>query len=157
MREIKAPQPYRLGSQASLFLAGSIEMGKAVDWQKAACDSLRDLDITILNPRRETWDPAWIQRMSNPEFKKQVDWELTALTRADVILFYFTPETQSPITLLELGLFKDKNIFVCCPDGFWRKGNIEIVCKRFRIPFFQELDSMLKRVRRELLKKMPPR
>ena len=54
---------------------------------------------------------------------------------------YFSPETKSPITLLELGLFAEKNIIVCCPSGFWRKGNVDIVCTRYGIPRFENFDD----------------
>lgn len=36
----------------SLFFAGSIEMGKAVQWQPLLTDILHDLPITVNNPRR---------------------------------------------------------------------------------------------------------
>lgn len=152
MKEFKAPNRYSIGSRPSLFLAGSIEMGKAINWQKTVCAALEDEDVVILNPRRDHWDSTWVQRIANKEFTKQVNWELDALERASVILFYFAPETMSPITLLELGLHKDKKIFVCCPDGYWRKGNIEVVCKRFKIPLFNSIEPMLNRVRKEIRK-----
>ncbi len=47
---------------------------------------------------------------------------------------YFDPNTKSPISLLELGLYaaSDK-LTVCCPEGFWRKGNVDIVCERYGV------------------------
>lgn len=48
---------------------------------------------------------------------------------ADLIVMYFDPNTKAPITLLELGLFHQKNLLVLCPEGYWRKGNVDIVCK----------------------------
>lgn len=45
-----------------------------------------------------------VQEASNPQFRQQVEWELNALSVADLIVFYFDPATRSPITLLELGL-----------------------------------------------------
>ncbi|RPD64190.1 hypothetical protein L226DRAFT_533500 [Lentinus tigrinus ALCF2SS1-7] len=119
----------------SVFLAGSIEMGKAELWQDKLTERLRDLPITILNPRRDGWDSTWEQRKSNPEFAYQVKWELDCQRRADVIAMYFSPDTKSPITLMELGLFASTGkLLVCCPDGFWRKGNVEIVCEEQKIP-----------------------
>lgn len=37
--------------------------------------------------------------------------------------------------MLELGLFAQygSKLIVCCPDGFYRKGNIDIVCERYKI------------------------
>jgi len=60
-----------------------------------------------------------------------VEWELSAQEAAD--LMYFAPDTRAPITLLELGLFAKKRLFVCCPDGYWRKGNVDVVCRRYGI------------------------
>jgi hypothetical protein len=42
------------------------------------------------------------------------------------------PDTKAPISLLELGLFaRSDRVVVGCPDGFWRRGNVEIVCQRY--------------------------
>ena len=57
---------------------------------------------------------------------------------------YFSPETKSPISLLELGLYATSGkMIVCCPDGFWRKGNVEIVCEKYEIPLYETLDDLL--------------
>ena len=40
----------------------------------------------------------------------------------------------------------DKMIMVCCPEGFWRKGNIEMVCDRYKIPLYENIDTMIKEV-----------
>jgi len=37
----------------NVFLAGSIEMGAAPDWQADVENQLADLDIAIYNPRRD--------------------------------------------------------------------------------------------------------
>jgi hypothetical protein len=69
---------------------------------------------------------------------------LDALEFADTILMHFVPDAKSPISLLELGLFAQSGkMLVSCPDGFWRKGNVEVVCDRFDIPLFDDLDSAL--------------
>ena len=126
-----------MGSHKSpaVFLAGSIEMGTATDWQAELITALGKRNVTILNPRREEWDSSWRQSIDEPKFREQVEWELDGLERADLIAMWFAPDTVAPITLLELGLTArlDK-LVVGCPDGFWRKGNIEVVCSRFGIP-----------------------
>ena len=130
----------------SIFLAGSIEMGAAEEWQLRVINSFDDVkhDVTFLNPRRTDWDSSWEQTIENDQFREQVEWELEALEKADCIFLYLSPGTQSPISLLELGLFgRDENNFsnrmliVCCPEGFWRKGNVDIVCKKYGIPLFE--------------------
>jgi hypothetical protein len=129
----------------TLFLAGSIENGTATNWQQMVENRLLDSNITIFNPRRDYWDSTWIQRKSNHEFNYQVNWELNRLEEASAIIMYFDPETKSPITLLELGIHvnNNKRLFVCCPDKFYRKGNVEIVCERFKIPLFTDIESTL--------------
>jgi len=119
-----------------VFLAGSIEMGVAEDWQTKLSNELVNIpNLTILNPRRPQWDNSWKQSLDNPVFKEQVDWELDGIEKADLVIFYFDPNTKSPITLLELGAVTqmvrlEKRIIVCCPEGFYRKGNVDIVVHR---------------------------
>ena len=128
-----------------IFLAGSIEMGRAEDWQKIVEDYFTAFDnYTLLNPRRDDWNSDWKQAFENPHFYQQVNWELNGLEKADHIIMYLDPNTKSPISLLELGLFAASNkLLVCCPEGFWRRGNVEIVCEKYGIPFYESLDELL--------------
>ncbi|MEM7476515.1 MAG: nucleoside 2-deoxyribosyltransferase domain-containing protein [Planctomycetota bacterium] len=148
----KPPSPLDAVSPSrSVFLAGSIEMGQAEDWQTSVANSLCDLDLTVLNPRRDEWDASWEQSIHNPNFREQVEWELAAQERAGTIVMYFSPATTAPITLLELGLFaRSGKAIVCCPDGFWRKGNVEIVCARYGVPMVETLGDLSESVRSRL-------
>jgi hypothetical protein len=142
---IKAPTPLQNGF--SVFLAGSIEMGGAENWQARVEVALSGTDITILNPRRDEWDGSWVQSIDNPQFREQVEWELEAQEHADIIVMYLAPSTQSPISLLELGLFgRTGKLIVCCPDGFWRKGNVDIVCARYAITQVETLEALVVQV-----------
>jgi hypothetical protein len=138
-------ESYYNHDSAKVFLAGSIEMGAAEDWQSVIPKLFKDkADITFFNPRRDDWDSSWEQKESNPEFNYQVNWELDKLDEANVIFMYFSPETKSPISLLELGLYAKSDVdrmIVVCPDGFWRKGNVDIVCNRNQIPIYETLDK----------------
>jgi len=147
VRVIKPPyNPVKNKDLMTVFLAGSIEMGAAENWQQKVEDyfSNNSIPMILLNPRRDDWDSSWVQEHENPQFYQQVNWELNALDSADVILMYFSPETKSPISLLELGLHaQSEKLVVCCPDGFWRKGNVDIVCARYGIPLYEDLDLLL--------------
>lgn len=145
---IRPPQALDTAPQKpSIFLGGSIEMGKADDWQAYVGNKMENFDIVLWNPRRLAWDSSWKQSIDNPIFKEQVDWELDALEKADMILFHFEPNTKSPITLLELGLFAQSGkCLVHCPTGFWRKGNVDIVCHRHQIPQCTSLDDGVNRL-----------
>jgi nucleoside 2-deoxyribosyltransferase len=132
----------------SIFLAGSIEMGLAEDWQKKTSDIFKDYNLTFLNPRRDNWDSTLTQEMMNKEFSYQVNWEMDNLDECDIIFMNILPDTKSPITLLELGLHADsKKIIVCCPNGFWRKGNVEIVCSRFNIPLYNNFEEAIEKLK----------
>lgn len=129
----------------TIFLAGSIEMGKAEDWQAKVARELANADAVILNPRRDDWDDTWVQSINHPLFREQVEWELVGLERADHVLVYFAPDTFAPITLLELGKLtaRPDRITVCCPDGFYRKGNVEVVCRWHRIRMVATLGDLV--------------
>lgn len=127
----------------TVFLGGSIEMGKSEDWQTKIGDFFLDKGWNVFNPRRDNWDSSWEQKFENPQFYQQVNWELNALEQCDLIIMYFDPNTKSPISLLELGLFaRTGKLMVVCPDGFWRKGNVEIVCNYYNIPFYDDLETL---------------
>ena len=135
MKAIYAPEKieHKLG-HVTIFLAGSIEMGNAEEWQEVIIKTFADSEVVFLNPRRKDWDSSWKQSKDDPKFSEQVNWELDGLSECDLVVVYFDPKTQSPITMMELGIFGPiKHTVVYCPDGFWRKGNIDIVCERFGI------------------------
>ena len=154
MIHVKAPARYdHYASRKKVFLAGSIEMGTAEDWQEKIAGDISDLDVVILNPRRSAWDSSWAQTKDNPLFREQVEWELRGLEEADLVLLYLHPATKAPISLLELGLFghaKPEKLLVCCPDGYWRKGNVDIVCERYGIKCTNDLDRLIVWVRQAL-------
>jgi hypothetical protein len=155
MREIKAPaQP---GFELRVFLAGSIEMGAAEKWQELIANSMSDVsDVVILNPRRDDWDSSWEQRADRPQFSGQVSWELDMLEAADMVVMYLAPGTHSPVSLLELGLCaRSGKLMVCCPEGFWRRGNVEMVCRRHRVPLFDSLDCMIAELRERVSQPRP--
>jgi hypothetical protein len=145
LRVFKAPNPWS-GPGPYVFLAGSIEMGNAELWQDYVIKKMQQSGVmaTVLNPRRDVWDKKEVARMSNPKFLEQVTWELDAQEASDHILMHYDENTKSPITLLELGLFASTGkLVVSCPEGFWRKGNVEVVCDRFSVPLFNTLDESI--------------
>ena len=76
--------------------------------------------------------------------------EIFYLKRRHYILIYnILPDSKSPITLLEIGLFarSGKSVFVCCPSGFYRKGNIDVICARYSIPLYEDFDQLINDVK----------
>lgn len=145
MKIVKPPhRRERFENEHHLFFAGSIEMGKAKLWQDKLANDLRAVEdeleghIVIYNPRRDHWDSSWDQSDTHEEFVGQVNWELDHATNESAItVFYFDKDTKSPVTLLELGLVAaDPDAptpVVFCPKGYWRKGNVDIVCQRYGV------------------------
>ena len=141
MVEIKAPNNLEIVG-TTIFLAGSIEMGTAENWQEIVVKRFETHLITFFNPLRDEWDSSWKQEQKETKFNEQVNWEMNNLEDCDIIFMYFDPGTKSPISLLELGLHASSGkMIVVCPNGFWRKGNVEIVCTRFNIPLFNTLED----------------
>ena len=69
---------------------------------------------------------------------------------ADVIAMYFDPNTQAPISLLELGMFAPSGkMVVCCPEGFWKRGNVQIVCKKYGIDLVESLEELVDKVKKK--------
>ena len=134
---VHAPDPYPKTHPCSVFLAGSIDMGAAINWQRELCSQLKDYPVLLLNPRRESWDSSWEQSINNPLFTEQVNWELDALNHATYIVMNLAAESMAPISLLELGLFANsQKMLISCAPNFWRRGNVEVVCSRYHIPLF---------------------
>lgn len=147
VRSFKAPEKTIVPKGfKSVFLAGSIEMNKAEKWQeKITKDLLKKFDnLVIFNPRRDDWNSSWTQEIENKQFYEQVDWEHANILKADYVFIYFQKDTKSPISLMELGLVAGlhKNIIVCCPDGFWRKGNVDYICQKYKIKQINSIDEL---------------
>lgn len=134
-----------------VFLGGSIEMDTAERWQDKVIQYIQEAfgeneetHVHVLNPRRDKWENSWVQSKTNPMFAEQVNWELEALTAADVTLFYFDPNTKSPVTMLELGSKSgEAGVFVYCPEGFHRKGNVDLFCDFHGIEQADSWEEML--------------
>jgi len=152
MKVITAPQffSYEAGS-FYIFLAGTIDMGDSENWQESVINWMSGWTdkVVLLNPRRQDWNSEWEQDANNMQFREQVRWELDAMQCADLRFFVFATDennarkAKAPITLLELGLHKDKPAIVCCPPGYYRKGNVDIVCHKYRIPVYDSFGQAM--------------
>jgi hypothetical protein len=152
MIEIQPPSILKEDDNLTVFLAGSIEQGKAKNWQQKIVDEFDNDDaVTFYNPRRNDWDDTWEQEMGPNEFTKQVAWELAALEKADMVVMLLDGDTQACISLLEFGLYaKSGKLIVCCEEGFWRKGNVDITCARYHIDQVDAIYGLIDEIRRRL-------
>ena len=99
MEYVEAPNsPPSEEKLVNLFLAGGIT--GCPDWQSQVVDAVKDLPVRVYNPRRKTFD-------ANPTDEKaaqtQIEWEFQALSRCDMVVFWFPKESICPISLYELG------------------------------------------------------
>lgn len=154
-REILPPEPFDFKQPPEppvVFLAGSIDMGSAEDWQAQIVESLADVTCVALNPRRKDWDKTWKQEIENPKFREQVEWELKGLEQCSLIALCLTAESKAPISLMELGIHvSEGKMVVCCPEGYWRKGNVDIVCARYGVKVIEDFEDFKLYVRSQMM------
>jgi hypothetical protein len=151
---ISAPLDEAACRVKSVFLAGSISTADTANWRETLCTSLSNLPITIYNPQRSDWDSSWRQDIEFAPFREQVEWELDMLGKADIVVFYFQPGTQAPISLLEFGIICAQvpgKAIVVCPEGFWKRGNVQITCEKFGVETVDDLEGL----REAIVKRMP--
>lgn len=154
---VTSPQPLPTDHRAvRVFLGGSIDMGKAPDWQRDVISALADENAVVLNPRRPDWNPAWRPVADDANFRTQVEWELTALESADVIVLFLAAGSQSPISLLEFGLHaREGRLVVYCQDGYWLKGNVDITARRYGIRTVGSVAELIDEVRSRIRRLRP--
>jgi len=142
----------------SVFLGGTIDMGKSLDWQSLLISLLEKRitkEVTVYNPRRPDWDSSWKQVPGDNPFTEQVNWELDYLAKTDINVFYFAPGSSSPITLLELGwstIRTDQPKIVFCKDSYQRYGNVKIFCDRMGIKVIENFEEFIVALATELNK-----
>ncbi len=143
-------------NNTSVFLGGSIEMDKAELWQEQFIKEFVPLYeasnlgrcIDILNPRRANWDINIKQSIEDPAFYQQVRWELDYLEDATARVFYFAPNTLSPISLLEFGkFFTYPNTFLCVNPDYQRAGNLEVFAHKYKIKIHRNFDEIIHKIK----------
>ena len=151
MKVVKPPHNFKT-DKFTVFLAGSIEMGKAIDWQKAVAEHCKDLDVVFFNPRRDDWDNSWKQTLDDENFVGQVEWELEHLESCDLVAMFIDGNTKSPITLIEFGLFLDrvrtgeKKMVLFCEDNFFRKGNMDVTSLFYEVDNAHSFEQFLDKI-----------
>lgn len=68
-----------------------------------------------------------------------------------IALCIHNAEAKAPVSLLELGLgARSGKMVVVCPKGFWKRGNMQIVCQRFGIELLEKEEDLVKAVKEKL-------
>lgn len=136
----------------SIFLAGTIDMGNSEDWQHDIIEQLKEIaesnkdrienkdgSIHIYNPRRKE---GFSDDKAEQEY--QINWELDHLEQCNIIVMNILPNSKSPISLMELGLFaRSKKLVVICPEKFYRYDNVRIVCERYKVKLYNDINVFM--------------
>lgn len=141
---IYAPSEETPRGVKSVFLAGTTSKVDPGDWRETLSTSLSDLPVTIYSPYRPDWDSSWREDIDFAPYREQVEWELDKLDKSDTVVIYFHPATQAPISLLELGLCArvPEKALVVCPEGYWKRGNVQIVCEKYGVEMVDNVDAL---------------
>ncbi|KAI1331463.1 hypothetical protein F5Y16DRAFT_360012 [Xylariaceae sp. FL0255] len=141
---IHAPSEEPVTGVKSVFLAGTTTAVGNIDWREKLSASLQSHSITIFNPNRPDWDSTWREDVSFTPFREQVLWELDKQEKADLVVVYFHPATVAPISLLELGLSArvPGKVIAVAPEGYAKRGNVQLVCQKFGVDFLEDIDNL---------------
>ena len=148
---VRAPDRPEFTGRRSVFLAGTTtKVGDEPDWRDSLARQLSRLPITMINPLLLDWKD-WPEDITYAPFREQVEWELDMQEKADIVLIYYGPGTLAPISLLELGLCaRTSKAIVCCHKEYKKRGNVQIVAKRYGIEFLENEKDMAAAVIRKL-------
>jgi hypothetical protein len=147
---IRAPAQEPITHNHSVFLAGTTTQP---EWREDVIASLSDQEITIFDPLRPDWDSSWIEDETFAPFREQVEWELEMQRKAHLVVIYFGPDTDAPISLLEFGLaVRQGKALVVCHPAYRKKGNVQIICRNYGIAMRDSLNGLAKAVMDELHK-----
>lgn len=139
---MEEPSEEEIGSgyYVTIFLAGTIDMGNSENWQAALVETFSSSEgrYILYNPRRDTFT-------STPEeMEYQVNWELDHLEKSQIIIMNILGSSNSPVTLLEMGLFmKSGKLLVACEPDYYRHANVLLTCARYNVPLYPSLQSLI--------------
>jgi len=132
---------------ASLFLAGGIT--NCPDWQSELIEKIKDVNhLVIYNPRRKNFP------INDPNAaEEQIVWEFEHLSKAEIIVFWFSRGSLNPIVLFELGKYgfiDGKIIIIGIDPEYERSQDVKIqtlLGKKYeQVNFHDNLDSIAKEI-----------
>lgn len=129
-----------------VFLAGSIDFKSSSNWREEVICKVNH-EVIFFDPTNHEHDT-----LDDSEMKNQINWELEALELSNKILLNFLPNYESPISLVELGLYTfTRKLIVVCPKQFHKYRYVSVLCERYNIPFFLNLNDAIAFLRKELI------
>ncbi|KKY31937.1 hypothetical protein UCDDA912_g08069 [Diaporthe ampelina] len=138
------PEQQPIYPTRSIFLAGPTEISWREDFIAALRQRLTATSLTIFDPFQPRWDSTWREDVDeDPRFAAQVGWELAAQDRATAVAVFFHADSRAPVSLLELGLCaRSGKAVVGCEPGYWKRGNVQAVCRRYGVPLADSLGGL---------------
>lgn len=125
--------PINKRNQRSIFLAGSMDHKQEGSWRDTI--SAEFGAYSIFDPTNNNHD-----HLNTKEMKRHINWELDALQLSDMILLNFLPNAQSPISLVELGMYiRSNKLIVICPQEFYKSNYVHTLCKKYNTPIFNNI------------------
>lgn len=127
-----------------IFLAGGIT--NCPDWQSYVVEQIKDLNVTVFNPRRKDFGKG--------NAVEQIVWEHHAIRKSTHMAFWFCKETLCPITLFELGSALERNceLIIGCDKEYERSLDVVVQTKLIRsgLDILLTLDQIVNEIRKEL-------
>lgn len=125
-------------TKARIFLAGSMATGSQVNWRQTVIDAFGE-KYHFLDPTNLKHDS-----LTDVEMRNHIKWEFDGLRIADFILLNFLPDSLSPISMVELGMYiASKKLIVVCPKEFYKWRYIDTLCKEHNTLIFNQLEEVL--------------
>ena len=127
---------------ATLFLAGpSSRVENHTPWRQEAVKILKRVGyqdtIYVPEPNNGTW----------PTYERQVTWELDALRRADVIVFWIPRSDELPgfTTNVEFGFWvQSGRVVLGAPEDAPHLDYLRALAQRYNVPIFTSLPEIIK-------------
>ena len=125
--------------QKFIFLAGSIDNSKN-NWRNYQMKKFKY--YSYFDPTNYNFSS-----LNNQEMINHINWEFTAMEKADIILLNLLPNSLSPISLVELGLYvSSKKIIIVCPKEFYKSTYVYALCKKYNSIIFEKLEEVTEEI-----------
>ncbi|MFT6981845.1 MAG: hypothetical protein ACJAUD_000612 [Crocinitomicaceae bacterium] len=121
-----------------VFLAGSVATDSDNNWRHDIINKWGD-EYHFFDPVNPNH-----ANLNDKDMRAHIKWELDALKSSDYIFLNLLPTSTSPISLVEMGLYvSTKKLIVICPTEFYKWRYIDVLCKEYNTPIFQDFGEAL--------------
>lgn len=130
--------PGEEGVKKRIFLAGSMDVNVTNTWRNSIVNELYNT-YDFFDPTIDNHD-----NLTDTQMRNHILWELKALELSDIVLLNLLPESKSPISLIELGMYvKTNKLIVVCPEEFYTSRYLEELCSYYKVDLYKSLLDFL--------------